>query len=366
MAADSAASDGDTHGDRGRPQVPLKASAPVSAAGAATPEGYQSYWAQLGGPVHFVDFGGPQGAPLLLCVHGLGGSTLNWLPLAPLLTTSCRVLAVDLAGHGRTPKAGRRTDVAANQRLLDRFLTEVLDAVPVLVGNSMGGMISVLQAGHRPASVAGMVLVDPALPRPRGVRPDPEIARLFAGLFVPWVSTAVLARRRARRTTTELLEENLRRICADPSRVPVPARAAMERGLLERAGVPDADQAFVAAGRSVVWSLLRAAPLSQLVRTVPQPTLVLHGSADRLIPVAVARDVAARRPDWQVEILDGLGHVPMLEDAAGTATLLTRWLTGAGRSAADTARRAPGPSAPPAATPGWPAPAATPAPAVGA
>ncbi|EIV91112.1 putative hydrolase or acyltransferase of alpha/beta superfamily, partial [Frankia sp. QA3] len=301
----------------------------------ASGDGFRSSWAQLDGPVHVVDFGGPADGPLLLCVHGLGGSYLNWLPLAPLLTTTHRVMAVDLAGHGRTPAAGRRTDVLANQGLLDRFLTEVLDTPPILVGNSMGGMISVMQAGRRPDSVAGLILVDPALPRPRGVRPDPEIARIFAGLFVPRLGAAVLARRRTRFTPRELVDQSLLRLTADPSAIPEPALAAMERAQRERGGLPDADQAFVGAARSVVWSLLRPAPLAHMVRTVPQPTLLLHGSADRLIPVGVARNVAAQRPDWRVEILDGLGHVPMLEAAELTADLMADWLGREGRAAAE-------------------------------
>ncbi|CAJ63047.1 MULTISPECIES: alpha/beta fold hydrolase [Frankia] len=309
-------------------------------------DGFRSSWAQLDGPVHVVDFGGPSDGPLLLCVHGLGGSYLNWLPLAPLLTTTHRVMAVDLAGHGRTPAAGRRTDVVANQGLLDRFLAEVLDTPPVLVGNSMGGMISVMQAARRPDSVAGLILVDPALPRPRGVRPDPEIARIFAGLFVPRLGAAVLARRRTRFTPRELVDQSLLRLTADPSAIPEAALASMERAQRERGGLPDADQAFVGAARSVVWSLLRPAPLAHMVRTVPQPTLLLHGSADRLIPVAVARNVAAQRPDWRVEILDGLGHVPMLEAAELTAELMTDWLGHEGRAAAERARRPASPAAP--------------------
>jgi pimeloyl-ACP methyl ester carboxylesterase len=45
----------------------------------------------------------------------------------------------------------------------------------VLVGNSMGGLISLMQSDADPGTVAGLVLLDPALPRPRGVRPDPDI-----------------------------------------------------------------------------------------------------------------------------------------------------------------------------------------------
>ncbi|MGN6473413.1 MAG: alpha/beta fold hydrolase, partial [Mycobacteriales bacterium] len=63
--------------------------------------------ADLGGPTHYFDFGGPPDAPLLLAVHGLGGAAWNWLALAPLLRSQVRLMAIDLAGHGLTPAAGR-------------------------------------------------------------------------------------------------------------------------------------------------------------------------------------------------------------------------------------------------------------------
>ena len=84
-----------------------------------------SRWADLGGPLHYLDFGGPAGGPLIVCVHGLGGSAANWVALAPLLTGGCRVVAPDLAGHGLTQSRGRGTGVAANRALLHRFLASV-------------------------------------------------------------------------------------------------------------------------------------------------------------------------------------------------------------------------------------------------
>ena len=46
--------------------------------------------------MHYLDFGGPSDAPLLVCVHGLGGSALNWAAVAPTLAQTCRVVAIDL------------------------------------------------------------------------------------------------------------------------------------------------------------------------------------------------------------------------------------------------------------------------------
>ena len=97
--------------------------------------------ADLGGSFAWVDHGGPRDAPVVVAVHGLGGSHANWHDLAPLLTREHRVLAVDLAGHGRTPRAGRSASVRANCELLGRFLDEQVDRPAVLLGNTMGAAI---------------------------------------------------------------------------------------------------------------------------------------------------------------------------------------------------------------------------------
>src|SRR5439155_22578234 len=106
----------------------------------------RSRWVDLDGPVHYLDFGGPPDGPVVVGVHGLGGSAVNWSALAPALTDRCRVLAPDLAGHGLTRSLCRGTGVAANRALLHRFVGSVTGAPVLLMGNSMGGMIALLEA----------------------------------------------------------------------------------------------------------------------------------------------------------------------------------------------------------------------------
>ena len=67
----------------------------MSDAGADGPGPGQSRTVEIGGPVHYVDFGGPDDGPTVVLVHGLGGSHLNWDLLAPLLRPYARVLALD-------------------------------------------------------------------------------------------------------------------------------------------------------------------------------------------------------------------------------------------------------------------------------
>ncbi len=57
----------------------------------AWPPGAASTVTDLDGPVRHLDLGGPVDAPVVLCVHGLGGSALNWGLLAPLLSDSHRI-----------------------------------------------------------------------------------------------------------------------------------------------------------------------------------------------------------------------------------------------------------------------------------
>jgi len=59
---------------------------------------------------------------------------------------------------------------------------------------------------------------------------------------------------------------------------------------------------------------------------VKAPTLVVHGDLDRLIPLAAARDLVRRRPDWTLEVIEGVGHVPMMETPDLFMRVLSDWI----------------------------------------
>src|SRR5829696_1508442 len=94
----------------------------------------ESRTVDLGGRVHYVDFGGPDDAPTVVLVHGLGGSHLNWDLFAPRLTERARVLAVDLPGFGLSEPGHRIATVQNNVTVLDQFIREVAGTPVVLVG----------------------------------------------------------------------------------------------------------------------------------------------------------------------------------------------------------------------------------------
>jgi pimeloyl-ACP methyl ester carboxylesterase len=304
------------------PEVVVAASAPL-------PEGSRTV--DLDGPVHYVEHepsGGRSATagPPIVCVHGLGGSHANWHDLGPLLAQRHRVLALDLAGHGRTPRAGRSAAVRANRRLLDRFLAEVVGEPAVLLGNSMGGTLALLEAAVHPERVADLVLIGPAAPRVRTELPDLAVARQAALFAVPGVAEKVLARRRERLGAEGWVREQMSLTTADITRVSAEMRQVAVELVASRAAGPDAEAAFLEAARSLVGLLARGSRYREKVAAVRASALVLHGELDRLVPLSCSEALLAQRPDWRLEVLDGVGHVPQIEVPERTAELVLSWL----------------------------------------
>ena len=288
----------------------------------------RSRWLDIGGPVRYIDFGGRPRDPLIVCVHGLSGSAVNWAAIAPLLTDQYRVIAPDLAGHGLTRSGGRGADVASNTSLLHAFLESVSADPVILMGNSMGGMIALLEASAAPERVSRLVLVDPALPFVPA-RPDLLVASMFAVGAIPLVGRAVLSRARNLRPET-LVAAMLTLCCADPGRVPADVVALHVALASQRADFPGTGRDLAAATRSVIATA--ASPeYRERIRSVNCPVLVLHGERDRLVPVSAARAAARANPSWSLAVLTGIGHVPQLEAPQRSAAIISDWLRAADR-----------------------------------
>lgn len=280
----------------------------------------------LDGPVAYTDHGGPEDGQVVVAVHGLGGSHANWHDLAPLLATRHRVLAIDLAGHGRTPRAGRSSSVKANCQLLGRFVEQVVGRPVALLGNSMGAAISVLHAAEHPDHVTGLALIGPALPRTRTELPGRALAKQVALFAVPGLAERTLARRRARLGAEAFVQATLELTCADPSRVSPGMRELAVSLCEERANGPDADAAFLEAARSLGLLVARAPAYRALLASVRAPGIVLQGELDQLLPLSGTAQLASLQPGWQVHVLDGVGHVPQIEAPDRTAALLLPFL----------------------------------------
>lgn len=319
--------------------------ATVSATWRETVAGFggRSHWVDLDGPLHYVEFT-PEGPdadlPDIVLVHGLGGSFVEWLALAPLLARRHRVLAFDLPGHGLTPAAGRHLGLDGLQALLNRFLLVTGAQRPLVVGNSLGGTLAARHASSWPGAARGVVLVDPVLPVTGRVRPHPLVLAGFATYAVPAIGRRVLGRRRTLLSPERLIEETLALCCASPDRVPDDVRAAAVRMARHRRQWPPDDGAFLAAARDIVRQVFRPHDYRRLLAAIEVPVLLIHGDRDHFVPVAAAHRIADRTPAWRHEILPGAGHLPQLEDPGGVLERITAWWSGQAAPAAERTRPA--------------------------
>jgi len=269
--------------------------------------------------VHVADFGG-SGEPIVL-VHGLGGAHVNWMAVGHGLAEHGRVFAPDLIGFGRTPLGNRASTVDANVTMLARWIEQEHRGPVRLVGNSMGGLIAALLAGERPDLVSRLSLVAPALPPPRTAKFDPMFAAVFSIYLVPGLGEVFLRRRREARGPEAIMRETMRLCGVDPDALP---KAVLDASLTltrERATThPWADRAFLGAARSIFRLGVARGRVTNALRNIRAPTMLVQGTADRLVPVETSRAAARLRPDWSLTILEDIGHTPQLE-------IPDRWLS---------------------------------------
>ncbi|MDP9093571.1 MAG: alpha/beta hydrolase [Actinomycetota bacterium] len=256
-----------------------------------------------------------------LLIHGLGGASINWTDFAGLLRGRFRGEAIDLLGHGRSgPSPDGDYRVAAHAAMVIGYLEQSGNGPVHLVGNSMGGAVSIVVAAKRPDLVRTLTLISPAVPdnnklRAHALRGDPRMALLV----LPGLGGAAM-RRVAGETADKRVRATIALVFGDPSRYPA---ARLDEAISEaqaRESDPWINVAFLRSLRGLVrMQFVKARETWSAMRSIQAPTLIVWGGLDRLVAPALANDVAAAIPDSRLLVLDDVGHTAMMEDPETTA-----------------------------------------------
>ena len=274
------------------------------------------------GTTHHVAFGGT-GRPIVL-VHGLGGSTANWLAIAGALTAHGTVFSLDLPGFGLSPP-GHDFRLATHLAAIEAYVDH-LGGPATLIGSSTGALLSEMLAARRPDLVEHLVLVAPATPP---VIPDPRLdwpTILRLAIQAGPITGVAFTRWRLRKSPLEIVNMSMAMVTHHPGRVPMKIiEASIEIASIRRK-YPWAEVATPRTARSVAGVYARRRRYTEMIRSITAPTLIIQGIHDHIVsPTAVAW-LSEIRPDWTLIQLEDTGHTPMMDAPLRTLEVLEPWL----------------------------------------
>jgi len=217
--------------------------------------------------------------PPLVLIHGAGGTHLHWPPELRRME-GVQVYGVDMPGHGRSRGEPEKSVEGYANRLVEWMEALELSSV-VLVGHSMGGAIALAIYMQRPDRVAGMVLVGSGArlrvhPQILSLTEDQASFQQAAELINTWAFGF--------HADARLKELALSRLAEVPAQV-------VHTDFL-------ACDSFDMMGR---------------IGEIRVPTLVFCGEQDQLTPVKFSRYLVDHLPDAKLELIEGAGHMVMLE-----------------------------------------------------
>jgi pimeloyl-ACP methyl ester carboxylesterase len=256
---------------------------------------------------------GPPDATPLLFLHGLGATKVSWLPNLVPLAEKYRLIVPDLPGHGESDKP--RTDYTP--RYFARSMRKLLETVgvekAVVVGNSMGGRVALELAVRSPDRVTALALLAPAVP---GLR-----VRYLLGFMKVIPSEIAMIPFPVRE---RLMKFVISQLFVDPSVLTEEGRVAAADEFIRIYRVPEARMAFLDSLRHVITESPK--PFWARMRRIRQPSLVVWGEKDRLLPVRLAPKLAGALPNSELVLMPNVGHVPQFEAVDETNRLLLKFL----------------------------------------
>lgn len=229
-------------------------------------------------PLHYYEGGNPH-APTVILLHGFGGNALfTWMQLMPTLSKNHHVIAPDLLASNLLHLNPKLYSVDAEARLVMLLMNYLKIEEADLVGLSVGGWVSLLIALEHPERVHRLVLVESA-----GLTmPIPELA------------TLILDDRDKVRRFLKLLFHN-----------PPPLPGFVLDALVKNARPLKNKYQLVFQG-FIQNSSHRV--LDKKLGEINQPTLILHGRQDQVVPLEVAKRLHEGLPNSRLVILEESGH----------------------------------------------------------
>lgn len=271
-----------------------------------------------GTPVNYVDIGSGDREPIVF-VHGLGGQWQNWLENVPRAASERRVIALDLPGFGLSPMPVHEITIARYGRYVEALADKLGLGKVDLVGNSRGGYISAEVAIQFPQRVDQLLLVSAAGITSADLAHSPVMT---LGRIATAMASYGAAQHRQLASRPKSRHMALSLVARHPSLLK--ADLAYE-GFFKGAGKPG----FADALRACLEYDFR-----DRLPDIRQPTLIVWGEKDSIIPVKDAHEFERLIPDSRKVVMKDTGHIAMAERPGTFNDLMMEVLAEAGPASA--------------------------------
>ncbi|KAF3013041.1 hypothetical protein E8E14_009688 [Neopestalotiopsis sp. 37M] len=258
---------------------------------------------------HYLEAGSESG-PLLICLHGLGGSTATFGPLLPRLPNSCRAILLDFPGFGQSPPPNERPTVAKYVSHLEHVITTLRKAdgdKVILVGHSLGTAIALHFAAQHPSTVAGLILLGTA-----------RSASHIAAVRERMMNMANSTRENGIAWAAELASKSN----FAPEDKQRPVDDALRAEVAKAVGASDTE-AYALTCEMMVDESHKDPDYGRITC----PTVLIAGDVDMISPIERSTGLAkliGSKTCWVEAVMSG--HQPILEDLDGVAGAVGRLL----------------------------------------
>lgn len=277
-------------------------------------QAYSSMLAIKGTRVHYYD-AGDLNAPVMVLIHGLGDEADTWQHIIPALAERYRVLALDLPGFGRSEQTRRSYSTGFFANIVAGMLDELKVKQAIIVGSSMGAMVSQRLAMARPDLVKQLVLIGGTLSQ--GKQPINLGTLLF---LIPGVGEIFYSTLRA---SQDKSYETLRPYYYQLDQLPEAQRNFLRDRVWARVWSAGQRRGFLSTLRwMVIDTSLRMPQFMAGLAKLNIPTLLVWGDHDNIMPIANAEAILKVMPNARLVVLPETGHLPQQETPQAVIDLL--------------------------------------------
>lgn len=252
---------------------------------------------------------GDSSSPVLALLHGWGMHCDVFHDLIQRLEPDCRLILIDLPGHGRNHHLKHIPPLDLLADSIAEAVSESCGDLPFgCLGWSLGGQLAMVLALRHRQCVSRLVLVATT---PRFVRSSSWPHGMREAVFEQFAADLASDHRATWQRFLALevhgtasARDDLRRLRSAASAWPAPAPTALADGL----------------------GLLGSSDLRERVTEITQPTLIITGGRDRLVPQAAGRWLAEQIPGAELELMPGCGHAPFIGDSKSFVGLVAAFM----------------------------------------